>query len=283
MKDKSDLSFCTLHSALEETLMLLPEPRPSRWDLRWRMFGAEVRIRPIFWVSCLLLGIVVYRDPTIGGVGMFWFWLAAVLATLLAHETSHILAARLFGTCVRVVLSGLGGQVYGLDERKRWQRVLVLLAGSLGNMLIFGILWLATSERTPLPVERLGQDWSTFIANAAWVLMMTNALWCLLNVLPLWPLDGGRATVEVGEALLGRRGQTAALVVSLAVCLLLSLAVAWWAHLTLINRFDPLYLIHFLFFCIQVLYCYFFWLSAFRALWGDSEPLDETNKSSRAA
>jgi stage IV sporulation protein FB len=263
--------------------MLLSEPRPTRWDLHWRMIGAEVRIRPIFWASCVVLGVIVYRDPDIGGMGMFWFWIAAVLVTLLTHETAHILAARLVGTRVRVVLAGLGGQVYGLDECKRWQRVVILLAGPFGNLLIFGMLWLATSERLPLPVERLGPEWSTFIANAVWVLMLINAFWGVLNIVPLWPLACGRAAVEIGEALFARRGQTLALLLSLATCVLLSLTVIGWARRSLANRFDPHYPLYLLYFLIQGLYCYFFWLSTFRALWGDAESLDESTKSGRAA
>ena len=264
--------------------MLLPPPQPSRWDLHWRMLGAEVRIRPIFWVSCLLLGLPYYQYPQIGGLAAFWFWVAAVLLSLLAHETSHILMARLFGATPRVVLSGLGGQVYGLDELKCWKRVLVLVAGSLGNVLIFGILWLAADpDRNPLPVERLGREWSIFIANAVFVLMLINALWGLLNVLPLWPLDGGRIAVEVGEALLGHRGQTLALLLSLLVCLLMTLSVIVWGRLSLTNPFDERYRIYLTFFCVMALYCYVFWLVTFRALWGDSPPLDESGKPGRAA
>lgn len=264
--------------------MLPSEPRPTRWDLPWRMFGSEVRIRPVFWASCLLLGTVIYRDPEIGGMGMFWFWIAAVLISLLVHETTHVLVARLFGARLRVVLSGLGGQVFGLDEAKRWQRVLILLVGPLGNLLLAGILWgIADPQWNPLPIDRLGAEWTFFIANAVKIAFLINAFWALLNVLPLWPLDGGRIAVDLGGALLGRRGQTLALLASLAVCLLLSVTVAAWARLTLTNRFDPHYALYLIFFCIQFLYCYFFWISTFRALWGDPVSLDETGKSGRAA
>jgi stage IV sporulation protein FB len=256
--------------------MLLPEPRPTRWDLHWRMFGAEVRIRPLFWASCVLLGVIFYRDPDLGGMAMFGSWIAAVLISLLAHETCHIIVARLFGARVRVVLSGMGGTVYALDEQKRWQRILILLAGPLGNVLLLGILWGVTAA--PLPGE-----WRVFLAPYVWLLMWINAFWGALNLLPLWPLDGGQIAVAIGEALLGRRGQIAALLVSLLVCLLLSLTVVGWARHILTNRFDPRYPLYLSYFCIQALYCYFFWISAFRALWGESVPLDESSKSGRAA
>src|SRR4051812_12393835 len=115
--------------------MLLPEPPPSRWELHGRLLGAEIRIRPLFWVSCVLFGLPYYQYPEIGGMGAFGFWIAAVLISFLFHEASPLLAARLFGLRPRIVLSGLGGQVYGLEALERWQRMLVLLAGPLGNVL----------------------------------------------------------------------------------------------------------------------------------------------------
>jgi stage IV sporulation protein FB len=265
-----------------EVTMLLSEPQPGRWELRGRLFGAELRIRPLFWPSCVLMGVPYYQDPDAGGMGAFTFWIAAVLISMLAHEAAHIIAARLFGIRPRIVLSGLGGQVYGLNDLKRWRRVLVLLAGPLGNLLIYAVLRLII-ELTRLPVEQLGAEWSNFIGNAVFISMLINALWCLLNALPLWPLDGGRIALEVGEALLGTRGQTLALLLSLLVCFLMSVFVVGWARLSLTNPFDKHYLIYLIFFGIMALYCYIFWLITFRALWGDSAPLDESTKSGRAA
>jgi Zn-dependent protease len=244
------------------------------------MLGADLRIRPLFWASCLLPGVVYYQDPINGGAAMFSFWIAAVVASLLVHEIGHILAARAFGVRPRIVLSGLGGQLFGLDEMKRWQRLLTLLAGVVGNVLILTVMWLVTIK--PLPDE-LSLQWRGFLANAAHALMMINALWALLNLLPLWPLDGGRIAVELGTALLGRRGQTLALLLSLAVSVLLMLSVVMWLRVTLIYQFDDYYRVYLEFFCIQAIYCYAFWLSSFRALWGDPEPLDESVKSERAA
>lgn len=256
--------------------MLLSEPRPSRWDLRGRMFGADLRIRPIFWASCVLLGLIFYQDPDFGGVAMFGMWLVAVLISILAHEFCHVVAARAFGVRPRIVLGGLGGQVYGLEEMKRGRRVLVLWAGSLGNALLFALFWGITDLALP-------EHWRKGLASTVWLFLWINAYWGLLNVLPLWPLDGGRAAVEIGQTLLGRRGETLALLLSLIVCLLLGLSVAWWARVALTNPIDPRYLIRLLFLGIQLLYCYIFWLCTFRALWGEATPHDELSRPERAA
>ncbi len=165
----------------------------------------------------------------------------------------------------RIVVSGLGDQLFGLEGQRRWQIVLVALAGPLVNLLIVGILWALTA--TPLPIE-----WRPALAPAIFLLMWINAFWILLNLLPLWPLDGGRIAIELGTALLGRRGQTLALLLSLLVTLLLAIFVVLWMRLTLIDRLNVHYPVYFAYFCIMALYCYAFWLSGFRALWGDPEP-----------
>jgi stage IV sporulation protein FB len=264
--------------------MLITEPRPSRLDLHGRLLGADLRIRPMFWASTVLLGIIFYQDPEVGGVAMFGFWILAVLFSLLFHEFCHILAARLLGGRVRIVLAGLGGQVYGLEEMKRWRRVLILWSGSLGNVLLCGILWaIADPHWNPLPIARLGPKGAMFLVHAVEILMLINAVWALLNVLPLWPLDGGRVAVELGDALLGRRGQILALILSLAVCLFMSFEVVRRSRPHLADPFDIRYILHLLLFGIQLLYCYIFWLCTFRALWGESTPLDELSRPGRAA
>jgi Zn-dependent protease len=236
------------------------------------MFGAEIRIRPLFWVSCALLGVVYYQYPDvrnkIGGPAAFGLWMAAVLLSFFAHVMGHVLAARLFGVRPHLVLSGFGDQLYALDGLRCRQRVLVALAGPLVNLLLFGILWLIIDPDRPLAVEGMARYW---IAQAAWLLLMINAFWAVLNLLPLWPLDGGRVAVELGSALPGRRWQTAALLLSLVISLLLTIGVVAWMRVTL-YPFDDRYPVYFTYFCILSVYCYAFWLSAFRALWGEEQP-----------
>ena len=260
--------------------MLTPEPRRSRFELHWRMLGGDLRVQLLFWASCILVGVIYYQDPGIrdelGGLAAFGLWMGVALVSLLMHETGHILAAHRFGVGVRIVLSGLGGRLFGLDELRLWKKLQIVLAGPLMNGLLFGAAWSITF--LPLP-----HVWRVTFAPALWLLMWVNAFWVLLNLLPLWPLDGGRIAVELSEAVLGRRGQTLALLLSLAVTVLLMLFVIGWMRLTLINPFDVHYTIYFVYFCILSLYCYAFWLSTFRALWGNAEPPHRTSESDRAA
>ena len=110
--------------------MNVPEPSQSRYDLAWRMCGVPVRITPLFWAASVLLGLRYYLDPEKGSLGYFAFWMAAVLASVLAHQFGQVLVGRLFGMRGEVVLFGLGGRTLGLAGlQRRWQRVVVLLAG----------------------------------------------------------------------------------------------------------------------------------------------------------
>ncbi|HWG43770.1 MAG TPA: site-2 protease family protein [Gemmataceae bacterium] len=249
--------------------MRLSEPRPMRWELHWHLFGADFRVRPLFWVSCALLGVIYYQYPEIreqiGSVTAFGLWMAAVVVSMLAHEMGHAFAARWLGVPLRIVVSGFGGQLFGLEEVRWGRSVLIYLAGPLVNVLILAILWGITA--LPLPM-----DWRLFLAPGIWLLGWINAFWCLLNLLPLWPLDGSRIAIELGTALLGRRGQTLALLLSLVVSLVLAIFVILWMRVVLTNPFDVHYSVYFIYFCILALYCYAFWLSTFRALWGDPQP-----------
>jgi Zn-dependent protease len=243
----------------------VPEPRPTRWDLRWRLGGTEFRVHPLFWVSAALLGVRFYHDPEGGGVGVFCFWMAAAFVCLLLHEIGHAAAARLFGARGRVVLSGLGGRTLGLGELGRWRRVAVLLAGPLTSLLFCGLLWAVTF--VPFPEALRERGWGPAVANGLFILLWGNAAWAVLNLLPLWPFDGGRLACEAAEGLLGRRGPSLALLLSVVVTGVLTLWVLAWARLHLIDRYDPRYPLYLGYSAILLLYCFALWLSSFRALW----------------
>jgi Zn-dependent protease len=245
------------------------------------MFGADFRIHPLFWVSSALMGAYYYQHPTDGGVGVFIFWMAAVFVSILLHELGHVVAARLFGVRGRVYISGLGGRLLNLAELKYWQHVVVLLAGPLTSWLIAGVLWLSACEPVLDALKERG--WAELFVNAVLVLILGNFWWGLLNLLPLWPLDGGQLAVESAERLLGSRGVAPAALLSVVVAGLLTVWVGLEMRARLFNRFDPLYLLRLEEFAILTVYCFIFWTKSFLLLWGNSQSLDETTKSGRAA
>jgi Zn-dependent protease len=243
-----------------------PEPRPNRWDFRWRLSGTEVRVHPLFWVSSALLGVRYYYDPKGGGVGTFVFWMAAAFVCLLLHELGHVVVARRFGARPRVVLGGLGGRTLGTEGLRRGQRIVVLLVGPLVSFSIVGVLLAITT--TPFPTWIKERGWGPAVASGWYVLTWCNFCWGVLNLLPLWPLDGGQIACEAAEGLAGRRGASLALLLSVVVAGGLALCVLWDARQTLTNRYDPRYPLFLGYYCVLLLYCCILGVSGLKALWG---------------
>jgi stage IV sporulation protein FB len=204
--------------------VFLLEPQETRWDLRWRMFGTPVRVHPLFWLIALLLGFDAYRPY---GNGYLLMWVGCVFFSILLHEFGHVLMGRLFGSHGYVVLYSLGGMAVGSNQlARRWQRILVSLAGPLAQLafigVLFAILWWA---RPPVNV-----DWKLPVALLLHMLLFINVFWAVLNLLPIWPLDGGQVTREICVGAVGERGVYHSLGISLVVSgiLMLHVIVALW-------------------------------------------------------
>lgn len=257
----------------------LPEPRRTRLELRFRLFGVPVRVGVLFWVASAALGVQHYADPETGTFGWFAFWMAAALVSVLVHEMGHVLVGRLFGMRGQVVLYGLGGLTLGVDDlARRWQRILVLLGGPLAGALVVAGVWGITF----LPLPDLTDEARRMVGNGLVMLSLINCTWTLLNLLPLWPLDGGRVACEIGEGLFGPRGVTVALVLCLLTAGSLALMVAVMLALLLNTHFVPgrldawlpvaqrggVWLLQFL---LEALFCYLLWIRTFRALWPETK------------
>lgn len=261
--------------------MHLPEPEPSRWELHWRMLGADFRIHPFFWASSAVLGVYYYQHPTDGGWDVFVFWMLIVFVSMLLHELGHVFAARLFGVRGRVYLSGLGGRLLNLAELKRWQRMIVLLAGPLISLSIVGLSQAITF--VPLPSFITHHGWNHAIGKLLVILAAANLWWGLLNLLPLWPLDGGQFVVEAAEGLRGPRGTPLAALLCVLVTGLLTAWVCLEMRTRLINPYHSLYRIWLEELAILSFFCFVLWLRAFRLLWGEPQPLDDAGAKGRAA
>ena len=204
------------------------EPNETSYDLRWRMFGTPVRVHPMFWLMSLILGY----DATIRhGVGFVLAWVGCVFVSILLHEFGHVWMGRLFGSHGHIVLYSFGGLAIGSNQlSRRWQRVLVLLAGPGIQLLLWAVLEFG-GLRLILSVPPESRRSAALILS---MLVEINKFWPLLNLLPIWPLDGGQVAREVCQAIMSARGTTVSLGISMVVSGVLA------AHILMASQGRPL-------------------------------------------
>jgi Zn-dependent protease len=202
--------------------VLLYEPEPTPYDLRWRMFGVDVRVHPLFWLVSAVLGWNHYTHPILGGNGLLdlGLWVVCVFVSILLHELGHVFMGRRFGSDGHIVLYSMGGLAIGSSGVPlRWQRIAVFAAGPGIQLLLWAALWLLTSRpASPIRLEPLTPMWLLVI-----MLLTINLWWALLNLLPVWPLDGGQICREVCVAISPRRGVVISLWISLVVSAVIAL------------------------------------------------------------
>jgi Zn-dependent protease len=135
---------------------------------------------------------------------------ALFLASVLVHELSHALVARLGGVQVRrITLFMLGGIAHLEREPASWRAELAMAAIGPVTSIVLGIafLWLATLVAGPLEVD--AEDPGAVLAALsplatllAW-LGPVNLLLGVFNLVPGFPLDGGRVLRALLWALTG--------------------------------------------------------------------------------
>jgi Zn-dependent protease len=208
--------------------VFLLEPEETRYDLRWRLFGTRVRVHPLFWLMGLILGYNAFIPL---GAGYLLLWVACVFASVLLHEFGHVWVGRLFGSHGSIVLYSFGGLAVGSNNlERRWQRVLVLLAGPLIQLALFAVVFFGK----PFYLPHVPDQWYRPVRIAVIMLEEINLVWALLNLLPIWPLDGGQITREVCQALLPARGTAFSLGISMVVAGFLAI------HMFMATRGRPL-------------------------------------------
>ena len=122
------------------------EPNATSFDVRFRIFGIHVRVHPLFWLFSAILGWPsgLARNEQRLLVPFVLIWIGCVFVSILIHELGHVLMGRLFGSDGYIVLYSFGGVAVGSNDlRRRWQRILVTLAGPLVQLLLFGLTLLA--------------------------------------------------------------------------------------------------------------------------------------------
>jgi stage IV sporulation protein FB len=200
--------------------VFLAEPTETPYDLRWRMFGVRVRVHPFFWLMSVLLGWNAYSGPG-GSLEFLAVWVGCVFVSILLHEFGHVWMGQLFGSRGHIVLYGFGGLAIGSNQlSRRWQRILVLLAGpGIQLLLAAGLLGL----RFFLPPEQGLASWGPYAKEAFWDLIWINLFWAIMNLLPVFPLDGGQVSREVCQAASPQRGGAFAMGLSMVLAAAIAL------------------------------------------------------------
>jgi stage IV sporulation protein FB len=191
--------------------MFLTDPGSTPYDLRWRMFGTDVRVHPMFWLCTVMLNWDLVNRS--GGVMLLVLWIGCVFVSILLHEFGHVWVGQLFGTHGHIVLFSFGGLAIGSSNvRWRWQRILVLFGGPGIQLLLWAVLVVLLKNRL------LILDLKTPLGQCLDFLLWINLIWPLFNLLPVWPLDGGQIAREVLSGTLGSsRGVIVSLYLSLGV------------------------------------------------------------------
>jgi stage IV sporulation protein FB len=218
--------------------MLLREPEPTAMDLRWRMFGIDVRVHPLFWLISAFLGWSYYAAAGGGprGLAFVSLWVLCVFVSILIHELGHVVAGRWFGASGHIVLHALGGLAIGCNAPSRWQRIVISLAGPGAQFLLLGVVMLGY-----YPVLRAieGTDYFVSVYVVFEMLWFINLAWALLNLMPIYPLDGGQVSMELCQGASPRQGRRYALILSIVVAVTLALHIVLAARGTVLIPWIP--------------------------------------------
>jgi len=151
------------------------------------------------WSVAVIFGLVTWELATIvlpdvyGGGARLAYLVAAVvaatlfLASLLAHEGSHAVAARRHGVGVRSITLWLFGGVAQLDGEAHTPGADFAIAavGPATSVLLAGVFGVAQ-----LALEHAGAQ--GLVVDVAMWLWQINLLLAAFNLIPAAPLDGGR-------------------------------------------------------------------------------------------
>jgi Zn-dependent protease len=183
--------------------VLLAEPPPSPYDLRFHLLGIPVRVHPMFWFVALLLGLGGRPKPD-----EMLLWIGVVFGSILVHEMGHALMARAHGWPPSITLHGFGGLAsYRPTYHTTRSSLLIAVAGPAAGFLFAAVVLatlVALGHRVELdwpPVSRMPFLWEAFTSRRAnllvFFLLYVNIFWGLVNLLPVYPLDGGQMAREV--------------------------------------------------------------------------------------
>jgi stage IV sporulation protein FB len=195
------------------------------FDLHWRIFGIDFRVKPGFWLVNLLFGyfyVKIFRDVDKNLFAYLGLWLACAFVSILVHELGHVIMGRLFGAHSNIVLQAMGGAAIGDFPRLRpWQRILVSAAGPALGLAFFAFVNYGLSPyASKLDLQMGWGEWGRVVAGRMFLpfieegvgfrppgmLLIMNLIWNLFNLIPIIPLDGGMIMREVVCIIIPRHG-----------------------------------------------------------------------------
>ena len=91
------------------------DPKPTPFDLNWRMFGIHVRVHPGFWIFSAIFGWGMCTNPITGKIVLssLLTWIGCTFFSVLIHELGHVVMGRLCGQKGNIVLHSFGGLAIG--------------------------------------------------------------------------------------------------------------------------------------------------------------------------
>jgi stage IV sporulation protein FB len=194
---------------------------PTRFDLRFRLFGTPVRISPMFWLAELFFGYLYVRylqnvrpgeDVPLSYLAL---WMFLLLVSVLTHEYGHVAMARLHGRRGQVNLYALGGKpTFDAPAEKRWQRIAIAAAGPLTGMALYVLVLMIHDQVLPrfgLAFFAQQKGLPVLIRDSVGMLALMNLYYNLMNLIPIYPLDAGEILVELCSGVFPRQGLRLAL------------------------------------------------------------------------
>jgi Zn-dependent protease len=165
-----------------------------------RILGVPVRL-DLTWFIGLAIFTTLSHDvwsPRVTGlaaVALSVLFTCAFFTSVLAHELSHALAARVLGIgTMEISLLVFGGVARIVSEpADAAGEALMAMAGPLTSVSIAGLLWLCSQFVGGWPGDLIA------------LLGLANLVLAAFNLLPGFPLDGGRVARAVVWRLTGRR------------------------------------------------------------------------------
>lgn len=154
----------------------------------------------------------------------YWFFMlllagpiffVSILIAVLIHELAHAYVGKLLGCNVnRVYIDILyGAAEIDMSRTSNKDDILIVAAGPLSNLLLFGLGYLCVNS---------GYVDSGILLDFFNKFNQLNLILFIFNILPIFPMDGGRISKSIFSILFGNRiGKYRAGILSIITCFLL--------------------------------------------------------------